>query len=114
MEEGKDDPISNHSINVAALHERIKGSPGASEAVSRNPDFEVINFRGALWNFTQAGHPAHPSVACRRIVQIDGQMRVETQLHCSAAKAACDRLAESYRALDREMMEAIKQQQPKR
>jgi hypothetical protein len=106
-----DQPLDN---NLAAMHERIKQLPGATTPLSRSPDFDVVSLHGQVWNFTKASHPAHPSVACRRIVQIDGQMRVETQLHCNAAKAACDRLAEDYRALDKQMMDAFKQQQQKR
>jgi hypothetical protein len=97
----------------AAMYDRIRQLPGAVVAQSRSPHFDVVNLPGQVWNFTKESHPAHPSVACRRIVQIDGQMRVETRLSCSAAKPQCDRLAEDYRALDKQILDAIKQQQPK-
>jgi hypothetical protein len=101
---------------IAEMYERIKGLPGASVAPSRNPDFDVIDLgsQGELWNFTKASHPAHPSVACRRLVQVEGELRVETQLRCNAAKAQCDRLAADYAALDKQMMDAIKREAPKR
>jgi hypothetical protein len=101
--------------DLGAMHERIKQLPGATMPPSRSPDFDVVSLRGELWNFTKKSHPAYPSVACRRIVKVaDGGMRVETQLRCYAAKAACDRLAADYTALDKQMMEAMKQQAPKR
>lgn len=103
-----DQPLAG---SLQAMYEQIRQLPGATTPPSRSPDFDVVSLHGQVWNFTKSGHPAHPSAACRRIVQIDGQMRVETQLHCNAAKAACDRLAEDYRALDKQMMDALKQQQ---
>ena len=101
--------------DLAAMHERIKLLPGATLPPSRNPDFDVVSLPDQLWNFTKTSHPAYPSVACRRIVKdADGARRVETQLRCNASKAACDRLAADYAALDKEIMEAIKKQAPKR
>ena len=101
--------------DLAAMHERIRKLPGATLPPSRNPDFDVVSLPDQLWNFTKASHPAYPSVACRRIAKdADGARRVETQLRCNAPKAACDRLAADYAALDKEIMEAIKKQAPKR
>jgi hypothetical protein len=69
----------------------------------------VINVgQGQLWNFTKPNHPAHPSVACRRIVQRGGQFSVETQLECRAAKAQCDQLAADYARLDKQMQDGLK------
>jgi hypothetical protein len=101
--------------DLAAMHERIKQLPGATLPPSRNLDFDVVSFPDQLWNFTKRSHPAYPSVACRRIIKdADGARRVATQLQCNASKAACDRLAADYTALDKEIMEAIKKQAPKR
>src|SRR5262249_23923982 len=97
--------------NLATMYKRIRQLPDATLSPSRSPDFDVISVQGQTLNFTKRSHPACPSIACRRVAQIDGQMRVETLLHCDAAKSACDRLAEDYRALDKQMMDAIKQQQ---
>jgi hypothetical protein len=69
----------------------------------------VINVgQGQLWDFTKPSHPAHPSVACRRLVQKGDQFIVETQLECRAAKAQCDRLAADYARLDKQMQDALK------
>src|SRR5262245_14893332 len=102
-----DQPLDS---SPAAMYERIRQLPGAAVAQSRSPNFDVINLPGQVWNFTKDSHPAHPSVACRRIVKDGDALRVETQLRCNAAKTACDQLAEDYRTLDKQMMEAIKQQ----
>jgi hypothetical protein len=102
--------------NLGVMYERISRLPGATVAPSQNPDFDVINLgpQGQLWNFTRTTHPAYPSVACRRIVRVDGEMRVETQLRCNAAKPQCDKLAADYAALDKQMIDALKRQAPKK
>ena len=89
--------------------------PGAAPADSRSPDFDVINVgAGQLWNFTKPHHPAHPAVACRRIVQRGEQFSVETQLECRAAKARCDQLAADYARLDKQMQDSLKSPPKKR
>lgn len=107
-----DQPLAD---NLSDMYERIGRLPGATVAPSQNPHFEVINLgsQGQLWNFTKVTHPAHPSVACRRIVKTGDQFRVETQLRCNAAKVHCDRLAADYETLDKQMMDAVKRRAPK-
>jgi hypothetical protein len=69
----------------------------------------VINVApGQIWNFTKASHPAHPAVACRRIIQVGDQFHVETQLRCQGSKTQCDRLATDYAALDKRMTDSLK------
>jgi hypothetical protein len=101
--------------SIAEMYERIRRLPGAAVAQSQDPLFDVINLepQGQLWNFTKTTHPAYPSVACRRIVLVEGQLRVQTELRCNAARAECDRLAADYGALDRQMMEQFKREAPK-
>ena len=95
--------------DIEAARALVLKLPGAAPAVSRSPDFDVIDAgRGQLWNFTKPSHPAHPSVACRRLVQKGDQFIVETQLECRAAKAQCDQLAADYARLDKEMQDALK------
>jgi hypothetical protein len=98
----------------AAMYEHIRQLPGAVVAQSQNSHFDVVNLPGQVWNFTKDSHPAHPSVACRRVVKDGDANRIETQLRCNAVKAQCDRLAEDYRILDKQIMDAIRQQRPKR
>lgn len=101
--------------DIVRLHDRIRQAPGAVAMPSRNPNFDVINVepQGHIWNFTKAGHAAHPSVACRQIVRVGDAFSVRTEIQCRAAKAQCDKLAADYNALDREMTEAIRRGTPK-
>lgn len=100
--------------DIVELYKRIRGATGAVAVPSRNPDFEVISIepRGDLWNFTKPTHPAHPSVACRRLLEEGGAYRVRTDIQCRAAKTQCDKLAAGYNALDKEMTDAIRRKAP--
>jgi hypothetical protein len=94
------------------MYDRVLKLPGAVVAPSQNPKFDVISLPWQVWNFTKTAHPAHPAVACRRIVKDGDALRVETQLRCNATRAACGQLAADYRTLDQHMMDAIKQKRP--
>jgi hypothetical protein len=100
--------------NMTGLYGRIRGMPGAVAMPSQSPDFEVISIEphGDLWNFTKATHPAHPSVACRRLVRQGDAWNVRTDIQCRAAKPQCDKLAADYRALDNQMRESIRRTYP--
>lgn len=53
-------------------------------------------------------------MACRRVVGIEGQLRIKTDMICYAAKSHCERLAADYDALDKRIqMEVLKKQAPK-
>lgn len=62
-----------------------------------------------IWNFSVSGSPAHPSAACRKLVQQDGRIYVQTTISCRASKESCDRLAAAYNDLDRQMTESLQQ-----
>lgn len=100
--------------DIVGLPARIKEMPGAVAVQSPNADFEVISVepQGDIWNFTNARHPAHPSVACRRLIQEGGSFRVRTEIQCRAAKPRCDKLAAEYDALDKAMSESIRRRFP--
>jgi hypothetical protein len=94
--------------NIPGMLVSIKRLPGASVAQSQSPDFDVINVApGQLWNFTKASHPAHPSVACRRIIQVDDSFQIETRIECQASKTQCDKLRNDYAALDKRMIDSL-------
>lgn len=49
-----------------------------------------------VWTFTVAGHPAHPSVVCRRPVQDGGNLRLQMDMRCNAAEAECEKLVHAF------------------
>jgi hypothetical protein len=92
--------------SVAAALESMRAKPGVT--VSLQDGWTIINDTGpTIWSFTPPTHPAHPSAARRTLVSKDGQMFVETRLKCEASKAACDKLAADYEALDKRMIEEL-------
>jgi hypothetical protein len=95
---------------IPELEALIKAKPGV-QVLSSDSSFvsysdPATNF---IWNFTVNGHEAYPSVACRRLIAVDGAYNVATEISCGADKSACDRLAESYNELDRRMRESTGQ-----
>lgn len=53
-----------------------------------------------LWSFTPVGHPAHPAVVKRQLVEEDGAVQLQMAVHCEASKAACDALVREFQALN--------------
>jgi hypothetical protein len=108
--------------DIVGLYARIKEMPGAVVMQSPNPNFQLIQVElpraraeFQTWNFTIATHPAHPSVACRRFVQQeDGAWNARTDIQCRAAKAQCDKLADDYRALDKQLRDSIRRTYPEK
>ena len=78
----------------------------------RDESFVALNDAGAqtVWTFTIAGHPAHPSVVCRRPVQDGGKLSLEMHIRCTAREAACVKLVRSFQDLNQRMIEAMKEQ----
>ncbi len=93
---------------IAQLLDTMLKTENAS-SVSRDKQFVVLQDKsGQYWTFTVAGHSAHPSVACRRLQQADGNFFVRTELHCQAAEPACKKLLADFQLLDQRMQEAIR------
>src|SRR5262245_44802248 len=69
--------------------------------------------RATTWTFTVAGHPAHPTVVCRRPVQDGDRLRIEMGVSCGAAEAECEKLVNAFEELNRRMIEELEKQQKK-
>ena len=67
--------------------------------------------KDTVWTFTVAGHPAHPSVVCRRPVQDGDNLRLDTNVRCNAAEAECEKLVKAFQELNHRMMQELKRQQ---
>jgi hypothetical protein len=96
---------------VAEAKAALLAKPGVESRLQDG--WLVISENGGnvTWSFTPEGHEAYPAVAKRMLVQNeDGSFHVLTLLGCEAAKDPCDRLAQSYQALDEAMKRAIKEE----
>jgi hypothetical protein len=67
--------------------------------------------KDTVWTFTVAGHPAHPSVVCRRPVQDGDNLKLETNVRCNAAEAECERLVQAFQELNHRMMQELMKRQ---
>jgi hypothetical protein len=68
----------------------------------------IVPSEHAIWSFTPAGHPAHPSMVLRMPVQRDGNILLSLDVMCGADKPACDALTEEFRALNARMTEDMR------
>jgi len=64
-----------------------------------------------IWTFTVPGHPAHPSVVCRRPVQDGAELRLEMNVRCNASETECQKLVTAFQELNQRMMQEMKKQQ---
>jgi hypothetical protein len=69
--------------------------------------------KDTVWTFTVPGHPAHPSVVCRRPVEDGGEMRLEMQARCDAAEAECQKLVAGFQELNQRMLRELRRRQGK-
>ncbi|MBV6322932.1 DUF4019 domain-containing protein [Duganella violaceipulchra] len=92
---------------VAAALEALKSKQGAR--VSTRDGWTIVDDRpaNAIWSFTPAGHPAHPAVVRRGIVEQGGGIHVAMTALCQADKVACDKLIEEFKELNAGMAQAL-------
>jgi len=67
--------------------------------------------KDTIWTFTVSGHPAHPSVVCRRPVQDGADMRLQMNVQCNASEAECEKLVTAFQELNQRMLREMSKQQ---
>jgi hypothetical protein len=92
-------PDSIPYADVAAALEQLSAQPDVH--VERQQGWTIVasSERGnaVQWFFTTQGHPAHPSVIKRTIVDRDGIGFVDLDALCQAPQDVCDRLIGDFR-----------------
>ena len=61
-----------------------------------------------IWTFTPPGHPAHPAVVKRTVVQEGTTVSLKVTGRCEATKAACDKLMAEFEALNEGIREHVR------
>ena len=69
--------------------------------------------KNTVWTFTAPGHPAHPTVVCRRPVQDGAEMRLQMNVQCNAPEAECQKLVQAFQELNQRMIQELRKQQNK-
>jgi hypothetical protein len=82
-----------------ALFDRLTKTENLKEDF-RDKSYVAISdkTKDTIWTFTIPGHPAHPSVVCRRPVQDGAELRLQMNVRCNASEAACDKLVGLFRS----------------
>ena len=94
-----------------AMFERLTKTEKLGENF-RDKSYVALNdaAKGTVWTFTVPGHPAHPSVVCRRPVQDGAQMRLEMNVQCNAPEAECQKLVRGFQELNQRMLRETEKQ----
>ena len=84
--------------------------------VTERDGFAMVETGNTFYYFTREGHYAHPSVVRRALAERNGRFFVDTQGWSFAAEAGqpgFKRWLEEFMTLNREMMQALEQQEKK-
>ena len=94
---------------VADAHVALRKDPNAK--FSTQEGWVIVDVRSGpnsgLWSFTPNTHPAHPAVIKRTPIEVGGSIFLNMQVHCEAAKRACDHLVEEFKQLNEQMKRDI-------
>ena len=87
---------------VAAALAALRTKPGVTIRVEDGWTIaeERADRSSAVWSFTPQGHPAHPAAVKRTTYEEDGQVWIDMQVLCQAAKAPCDTLVREFQELN--------------
>jgi hypothetical protein len=88
---------------VAAALEALQKK--ADVRISQQGGWTVIEDHASLtlWSFAPERHPAHPAAVRRKIVEERGNIYVQMNVLCEAAKQACDALVADFDKLNQQM-----------
>jgi hypothetical protein len=103
-----DDVCGRPKTTPQALYEQLSKDSKLKEM--RRSDVYVAledGSDGTLWTFTLPGHPAHPAVVCRRVMERRGIIDIPTTVHCNGAEAACAKLRSDFDVLNERMIQDL-------
>jgi len=113
------------STSVLSSSERTKSNrieyptvAAAFAALRSRPDLTIHQENGwtgfedranlTIWTFTPPGHPAHPTVVKRTIVQEGTKIYTDVTARCEATKPACDKLMAEFQVLNENIREYVR------
>lgn len=98
----------------SALFDRLTNAEKLKEDF-RDKSYVAISDKAkdTVWTFTVPGHPAHPSVVCRRPVQDGADMRLQMNVQCNAAESECQKLVAAFQELNQRMIQEMRKQKAK-
>ena len=97
--------------SVAAALEDLQARNDVSVSVENGWTIITESNGLTIWSFTPQKHPAYPTAAKRVFYQENGEWQVKMDVRCEARKAACEKVVRDFEALNKQMLEFIKQDQ---
>jgi hypothetical protein len=103
-QQAKDNAASDFGYpSVAAALEGMRVKSGTRSSVQDGWTVVEDSATKSIWSFAPQGHPAHPAVVRRTVVQEGNNISIQMSILCEAAKAACDKLAADFAELNNQM-----------
>ena len=92
---------------VASALDALRAKSGVK--LSTQSGWTVIEDRSTLsvWSFVPEGHPAHPAVIHRKVVQDGNNIFVQMNVLCEAPKAACDAVVTDFEKLNGKVRDSL-------
>jgi hypothetical protein len=103
---GVGDALAQSTIGYDSVAEARKAVTAAPGTASRQQDgWLIVEDRAhkSFWSFVPDDHEAYPAAVKRTVVERDGGSFIDMKILCEASKAACDRLVESFKALNEQI-----------
>lgn len=75
---------------------KFRDEKGWTVVDDRTPGFKDV------WSFTPPGHPAHPSVVKRSVIEKNDTLSIAMSVMCEAEKAACEQLVQDFTVLNQQ------------
>ena len=94
-------------LTVAAALDGMRTKSGVNVSIQGSWTVIEDGATSSIWSFTPAGHPAHPAVVRRTIVQQGNDIFVNMGVLCEAAKPSCDKLVAEFQELNNKMRESL-------
>lgn len=89
---------------VGEARRAVASLPGATSSEQSGWLIVEVKATQTMWSFPPERHAAYPAVVKRTVVEREGRLSVDMDILCEAAKFACDRLNDSFKALNERMV----------
>ena len=94
--------------SVAEALAGLRAKPGTEMSVQGNWTIAYESATHVIWSFAPEGHPAHPAVVKRAVVEREGKTMIDMDVICQATKSACDGLVREFIQMNENMRSSFK------
>jgi hypothetical protein len=98
---------NKEGLSVSQLLEKLRSDPNVQVREERGWQIAEVKSERAIYSFTPANHPAHPSYVKREVIEKDGSIYLETTAKCGAEKSVCDQLVRDFIELNNKVKSSV-------